>query len=148
MAIGLVLLVAGCGGATGSTSASPTASPSATGQAGLLPDSQSKADAPLLAPGTYKAELGDKLPNGRRDVVDWYKVRVGQNQGVIDLSMTLPKGATYYEEILTPGGKITNKGSFAGPQFGIAAPVGPGLFYIRLESVQGSGRYTMVLNVY
>lgn len=148
IAVGLALLGAGCGGASGPTSASPTASPSGTGQAGPLPDSQSKGDAPLLAPGTYKAELGGKLPSGGRDTVDWYKVRVGAGQGVIGLKMTLPKGATYYEEILMPNGKVMNKGSFAGPQFGMEAPVATGLFYIRLEVVQGKGPYTMVLSVY
>jgi hypothetical protein len=113
----------------------------------MLPDSQSKGDAPLLTPGTYKAELGGKLPGGGRDRVDWYKVRVGTGEGVINLLVTVPKGATYFEEILTPDGKTMNQGSFAGPQFGIEAPVAPGLFYIRLEAVQGSGRYTLVLTL-
>ena len=143
--LALTLLVTGCGGTGTSTSPSPTASPSATGRSGMLPDSQSKSDALLLKPGTYTAELGGTLPNGRRDVVDWYKVRLGQDQGLIDLKVTLPKGATYYEEILAPNGTVVSKGSFAGPQFGFAAPVTPGLFYMRLETVQGTGRYTMVL---
>jgi len=150
IAVGLALplLGTGCGTAGTATSPSPTTSPSATGQAGLLTDSQTKRDAVSLAPGTYTAELGGKLPSGRRDVVDWYKVSLSTGQSVIDLSVTLPKGATYYEEILTPGGQVMNKGSFAGPQFGIAAPAGAGLFYIKLESLQGSGRYTMVLSLH
>jgi hypothetical protein len=148
IAVVLVMLGTGCGGTGTATSASPTASPSATDQAGMLPDSQTKSDAVSLEPGTYTAELGGKLPSGRRDVVDWYKVRVVTGQGVINLKVTVPKGATYYEEILTPDGKALNKGSFAGPQFGIDAPVGSGLFYISLEAVQGRGRYTMVLTLH
>lgn len=144
----LALLGAGCGGGTGgSTSASHSPSSSATSQPGMLADTQSKADAPLLTDGTYKAELGDKLPSGARDVVDWYKVRLSGNQGVVGLTVTLPQTATYYLEILAPNGTVVSKGSFAGPQFGVEAPTGAGLYYIKLEDVQGKGPYTMKLTL-
>ena len=145
----LALLVAGCGGGTGgSTSASPSLSSSATSQSSVLPDTQSKADAPLLTDGTYKAELGGKLPNGTRDIVDWFKVRLSGGQGVVGLKVTLAESATYYVEIQTPDGTVVSKSTFAGPQFGVEAPTGTGLFYIRLEDVQGKGPYTIELTLH
>jgi hypothetical protein len=147
IAVGLVLasLGAGCG-ATGTPKlGSPAASPSATGQTSLLLGSQSKGGAPLLAPGTYRGELGGTLPNGRRNAVAWYKVRLSASQQTISLQLTVPQGAIYYVEIVGSNGTVVNKGTFAGPQFGISAPASPGLFYLRLEQAQGKGAYKLVI---
>ena len=147
VALALASLGAGCG-ATGTPKVGPpTASFSATSQAGLLPDSQSKGDALLLAPGTYRGELGGTLPDGRRDAVDWYKVRLSASQTTISLQLTVPQGAIYYVEIVGSNGTVVNKGTFAGPQFGISAPASPGLFYLRLEQAQGRGEYRLVITL-
>ena len=113
--LALTLLGTGCGSSSGggSPSPSPIASPSASSQAGLLRDSQSKRDALFLNPGTYTGEFGNKLPNGSRDVVDWFKVRLTSGQSVIDLNVTIPKDATYYVQVLAPYGKTMGSGSFA-----------------------------------